>query len=84
MRGGVVVGRHIHAGEVHAFNVSGSRELDTGEIAGLGAYVYEAPGNIDSWKCVGQEPCIIQISMTGRLTYLDGDDRPVWHDNQLD
>ncbi|HSM95704.1 MAG TPA: hypothetical protein VLT91_06655 [Rhizomicrobium sp.] len=71
---GVVIGRHRHAGFVHAFNVSGRRALlGTGEIAGPGAYVYEPPGNEDSWQCIGDEPCIVQISMSGRLEYLDGD-----------
>ena len=67
----VVIGRHRHAGEVHAFGVSGRRRLDTGEIAGPGDYVYEPPGNEDSWACEGDEPCVVQISMTGRLVYLD-------------
>lgn len=66
---GVAIERHKHAGEVHAFNVAGSRRLNTGEIAGPGAYVYEPPGNEDSWECIGDEPCIVQIVMSGRLTY---------------
>ncbi|MFZ5616705.1 MAG: cupin domain-containing protein [Pseudomonadota bacterium] len=70
---GVSVGRHRHTGAVHAFNVSGSRELGTGEIAGPGAYVYEPPGNEDCWRCVGDEPCIVQINLTGRVIYV-GDD----------
>lgn len=71
---GVVIGRHRHAGEVHAFNVSGSRRLDSGAIAGPGAYVYEPAGNEDSWACVGDEPCVVQITMSGRLTYLGPND----------
>jgi hypothetical protein len=71
---GVTIGRHTHAGEVHAYNVSGSRQLDTGEIAGPGAYVYEPAGHVDSWSCVGDEPCIVQITMSGRLTYLGAND----------
>lgn len=67
---GVVIGRHRHAGDVHAFNVSGSRRLGSGEIAGPGAYVYEPAGSEDSWRCVGDEPCIVQISMSGRLAYI--------------
>lgn len=67
---GVVIGRHRHAGEVHAFNVSGARRLDSGEIAGPGAYVYEPAGNEDSWACVGDEPCVVQITMSGRLVYV--------------
>jgi 2,4'-dihydroxyacetophenone dioxygenase len=57
---GVTVDRHTHAGEVRAYNVSGSRQLDTGAIY--------------SWSCVGDEPCIAQITMSGRLTYLSAND----------
>ena len=71
---GVTITRHHHAGDVHAFNVSGSRRLDSGEIAGPGAYVYEPAGNEDSWTCVGDEPCVVQITMSGRLTYIGGND----------
>ncbi len=71
---GVTIGRHRHTGEVHAFNVSGSRRLDSGEVAGPGAYVYEPAGNVDSWTCVGDEPCIVQISMSGRLAYVGEND----------
>lgn len=67
---GVKVARHRHAGEVHAFNISGSRRLDTGEVVGPGGYVYEPRGNEDSWECVGPVPCIIHIVMSGRLTYV--------------
>jgi len=61
---------HTHTGDVHAYNVSGRRQLDTDEIAGPGAYVYEPAGHVDSWSCVGDKPCIVQITMSGRLTYL--------------
>ena len=70
---GVSVGRHKHTGAVHAFNVPGSRELGNGEIAGPGAYVYEPAGNADDWRCVGDEPCIIQITLSGRVIYVDDD-----------
>src|SRR5271165_6839410 len=69
---GIEIGRHRHSGYVHAFNVSGSRQLGNGAIAGPGAYVYEPPGNEDSWRCVGDEPCIVQITMSGRLEYVNG------------
>jgi hypothetical protein len=68
---GVSVGRHRHTGAVHAFNISGSRRLSTGEIAGPGAYVYEPPGNEDCWECVGDEPCILQINLSGRVISFD-------------
>jgi 2,4'-dihydroxyacetophenone dioxygenase len=74
---GVVIPPHRRDGHVHAFNVSGSRRLDTGAIAGPGAYVYEPPGNADSWACEGDEPCVVQISMTGRLTYVDASGREI-------
>jgi quercetin dioxygenase-like cupin family protein len=32
---------HRHTGEVHAFNLEGSRKLCTGELIGPGDYVYE-------------------------------------------
>ncbi|MEZ5513774.1 MAG: cupin domain-containing protein [Steroidobacteraceae bacterium] len=67
---GVTIDRHRHAGEVHALNLSGSRRLETGEIVRPGGYVYEPPGNEDSWRCVGEEPCIVYIVMSGRLTYV--------------
>lgn len=28
----------------------------------------EPAGHVDSWPCVGDEPCIVQITMSGRLT----------------
>jgi quercetin dioxygenase-like cupin family protein len=74
---GVTIPPHRHDGEVHAYTVSGRRRLDTGEIAGPGDYVYEPGGNVDSWSCKGDEPCVIQISMTGRLAYVDADGREV-------
>src|SRR5262249_50432741 len=47
---GTLVPLHRHGGEVHGYNVSGSRKLlETGEIVGPGVYVYEPPGNVDSW-----------------------------------
>ncbi|RVU39107.1 anti-sigma factor [Hwanghaeella grinnelliae] len=68
---GTVVGRHKHEGFVHALNISGKRQLGSGEIAGPGDYIFEPVGNEDSWACVGDEPCIIHIVMSGRLTYVD-------------
>ena len=69
---GVLVAPHRHTGPVHAYNLSGSRELvEKGEVAGPGAYVYEPAGNVDSWRCVGDEPCIVLINLIGRLDYVD-------------
>ncbi|MBX6369489.1 MAG: cupin domain-containing protein [Rhodospirillales bacterium] len=69
---GTTIARHRHTGEVHAYNLSGRRELiETGEIVGPDTYVYEPPGNVDSWRCYGDEPCIVHVSLTGRVEYLD-------------
>ena len=53
------------------------RRLGTGEIAGPGAYVYEPAVNMDSWSCEGDEPVIVQITMSGSLTYLGEDGRVI-------
>ncbi|MBL6938097.1 MAG: anti-sigma factor [Alphaproteobacteria bacterium] len=71
---GVTVGRHRHTGHVHAFNVSGRRRLGNGHVAYPGDYVYEPPHNEDCWSCEGDEPCIVQIAMSGRVEYLDNSD----------
>jgi quercetin dioxygenase-like cupin family protein len=65
---GTVIERHRHEGEVHAWNLRGSRKLlDTGEIIGPGGYVYEPPGNIDSWMAVGEEECIVFVTVRGAI-----------------
>ena len=61
---------HRHTGEVHAFNLEGSRQLCTGELIEPGGYVYEPPGNTDSWKVVGDVPLIVMIVATGAVEYL--------------
>ena len=69
---GTLISHHRHTGEVHAFNLCGERELiEDGVIAGPGAYVYEPAGNVDSWRAIGSTPCIVQISLKGRVEYLD-------------
>lgn len=71
---GIVVPRHRHLGDVHVFNLSGRRQLDTGEIVGPGGYVYEPAGNVDSWRAIGDEPAIVHIVSFGAMEYLgDGD-----------
>jgi len=68
---GTVIPLHRHHGEVHAFNVSGSRKLiETGEIVGPGGYVFEPAGNVDSWMAVGDEPAIIHITAYGAMEML--------------
>jgi len=72
---GTVIQRHRHTGEVHAFNLSGERELiEDGVVVGPGAFVYEPAGNVDSWRGVGQTPCVVQISLKGRVEYLGESD----------
>ncbi|HEX3711470.1 MAG TPA: cupin domain-containing protein [Trebonia sp.] len=69
---GSLVGLHRHTGDVHAYNLAGTREiLSTGEIVGPGDYVYEPAGNTDTWQAVGDEPCIVHIKITGAVEYLD-------------
>ena len=78
---GTVVPRHRHLGEVHGFNIAGSRKLiETGEIAGPGAYVYEPAGNVDSWMAVGDEPVIVHITSFGAMEYLGDDDQVLRRD----
>jgi quercetin dioxygenase-like cupin family protein len=74
---GTIVPRHRHLGEVHGWNLSGRRRLiETDEIVGPGTYVYEPPGNVDSWMAVGDEPVIVHIISFGAMEYL-GDDGAV-------
>ena len=69
---GTVIGRHRHTGEVHALTLSGQRKLlDTGELVGPGGYVYEPPGNVDSWMAVGDEPLLIFVTVQGAIEALD-------------
>jgi 2,4'-dihydroxyacetophenone dioxygenase len=75
---GNVVPRHRHSGDTHIFNLAGSRELiESGEIAGPGDYVYEPSGIIDSWRAVGDVPCIVHVKVAGVVEYLDEDDQVV-------
>ena len=69
---GSAVALHRHTGEVHAFNISGTREiLGTGELVGPGSYVYEPAGTVDGWGAVGDEPCVVHIKVIGTIEYLD-------------
>jgi hypothetical protein len=70
---GSAVAVHRHSGEVHAFNLAGTREIyGTGERVGPGDYVYERPGTVDGWGAVGDEPCVVHIKVVGTIEYLDG------------
>jgi 2,4'-dihydroxyacetophenone dioxygenase len=69
---GIVIPRHRHEGEVHAINIAGHRKLlDTGEVVEPGGYVYEPPGNVDSWMAVGTEPLIVFVTVQGAIDFLD-------------
>lgn len=68
---GETMALHRHTGEVHAFNLEGTRELCTGEVIGPGGYVYEPAGNIDWWKAVGEAPVVVLVVVAGAVEYLD-------------
>jgi len=69
---GSAVALHRHTGEVHAFNIHGTREiLGSGELVGPGGYVYEPAGTVDGWGAVGDEPCVVHIKVAGIIEYLD-------------
>ncbi|MEO5627099.1 MAG: 2,4'-dihydroxyacetophenone dioxygenase family protein [Dokdonella sp.] len=70
---GTAIPLHRHTGEVHAFNLEGTRELDSGERVGPGDYVYEPAGNTDAWKVVGDVPLVVLVIVTGAVEYLDAD-----------
>lgn len=67
--------RHRHTGEVHALNLQGWRRIHSGERVGPGDYVYEPPGNVDSWHVVGDTPLIVLTVVMGVVEYLDDDGR---------
>ncbi len=74
---GTVIGRHRHEGEVHAFNLAGTRKiLETGEIVGPGGYVYEPAGQVDTWMAVGEEAVVVFVTVRGAMETLDEHDRP--------
>jgi len=63
-----------HTGELHAFNVTGTREiLGTGELVGPGNYVYEPAGTVDTWGATSDGPCVIHLKATGAIEYLGPD-----------
>ena len=69
---GTTVGLHRHHGEVHAFHLTGHRQLiETREIIGPGQYLYEPAGNMDSWKAVGYEPLLVFVTVRGSIEELD-------------
>jgi len=68
---GSVIPRHRHTGEVHAWNLAGSRRLDSGELVGPGDYVYEPVGNEDAWAVEGEVPLVVLVVVMGVVEYLD-------------
>lgn len=79
---GCVVPPHRHTGDVHAFNLEGSRELiDSGQVVGPGDYVYEPAGNADTWRTVGDSPCTVFIVTRGVMEYLDGNGEVIQRDS---
>lgn len=67
---GVSMPLHRHSGEIHAWNLSGSRQLCTGEVIGPGDYVFEPPGNVDWWKIVGDAPMTALVVVMGTVEFL--------------
>ena len=70
MEPGTLMPLHRHSGEIHAYNLSGSRQLCTGEVVGPGDYVYEPPGNTDWWKVVGDETMLALVVVMGEVEFL--------------
>jgi 2,4'-dihydroxyacetophenone dioxygenase len=69
MEPGTLMPLHRHSGEIHAYNLSGSRQLCTGEVIGPGDYVYEPPGNIDWWKVIGDETMLALVVVMGDVAW---------------
>src|SRR4029079_18296342 len=71
---GSAVAVHRHTGDVHAFNLAGTREIfGTGERVGPGNYVYEPAGTIDGCAPVGDDPRVVYIKEAVTIECL-GDD----------
>lgn len=73
MEPGVAMPLHRHTGEIHAYNLSGSRQLCTGEVIGPGDYVYEPAGNTDWWRIVGDETMVALVVVRGNVEFLAAD-----------
>lgn len=71
MRPGAVMPLHRHTGEIHAYNLAGTRTLCTGEVIGPGDYVYEPPGNTDWWKVTGEEEMTALVVVMGAVEFID-------------
>jgi 2,4'-dihydroxyacetophenone dioxygenase len=73
MEPGVAMPLHRHSGEIHAYNLGGSRQLCTGEVIGPGDYVYEPAGNVDWWRVVGDETLVALVVVRGAVEFLAAD-----------
>ncbi|GAA5067944.1 cupin domain-containing protein [Lysobacter panacisoli] len=71
MSPGALMPLHRHTGEIHAYNLTGTRTLCTGEVIGPGDYVYEPPGNADWWKVTGDEEMIALVVVMGEVEFID-------------
>ncbi|UHQ18534.1 cupin domain-containing protein [Lysobacter sp. KIS68-7] len=70
MSPGTVMPLHRHTGEVHVHQLSGHRQLNTGEIVGPGDYVFEPAGNVDWWKVVGEEDMLAFAVVIGEVEFI--------------
>lgn len=64
---------HRHHGEVHGLTLQGRRRLDDGRVIGAGEYVFEPPGNVDSWEAVGDEVLVLHVVVRGDVDYVAAD-----------
>ena len=73
MEPGVTMPLHRHTGEVHVYQLSGSRQLGSGELVGPGDYAYEPAGNVDEWWIVGDEAMVALVVVMGDVEFLAAD-----------
>lgn len=73
MEPGTAMPLHRHTGLIHAFNLSGTRVLCTGERIGPGDYVFEPPGNVDWWRVEGDEVMTALVVVMGTVEFLDAE-----------
>lgn len=70
MAPGTVMPLHRHTGEVHVHQLSGRRQLCSGEVLGPGDYAYEPAGHVDWWKVVGGEDLVALVVVMGEVEFL--------------
>jgi quercetin dioxygenase-like cupin family protein len=73
LRAGAAVGPHRHQGAVHGFVLQGTRTLMDGTICEKGSYVFEPPGNVDTWSATGEQDLISLFYVNGSVEYLSED-----------